>query len=95
VPSNPKSAFGKILVALRESTIHDQKPLSQEALAEACKLSRDYISKLERGLAMPSVKTIEKLARQFDLTGEQLYHRFILKMKNEGIYEHWITSRGR
>jgi transcriptional regulator with XRE-family HTH domain len=90
VPGNPKIAFGQVLLPLRES-----EGLSQEALAEACKLSRDYISKLERGLAMPSVKTIEKIARQFDLSGEQLYHRFILKLKNEGIYEHWITSKGR
>jgi transcriptional regulator with XRE-family HTH domain len=82
--------FGNILLNLREG-----EGWSQEALAETCKLSRDYISKLERGLAMPSVKTFEKIARQFDLSGEQLYHRFIVKLKNEGIYEHWITSKGR
>jgi transcriptional regulator with XRE-family HTH domain len=90
MPGNPKGTFGKILINLRES-----EGLSQEALAEACKLSRDFISKLERGRAMPSLKTLEKLGPQFDLTGEQLYHRFILKLKNEGVYEHWISSKGR
>jgi transcriptional regulator with XRE-family HTH domain len=90
VRGNPQSIFGAILLALRES-----EGWSQEGLAEACKLSRDYISRLERGLAMPSLKTIHRLARNLNLTGEELHHRFIVKLKNEGIYEQWISSAGR
>jgi transcriptional regulator with XRE-family HTH domain len=52
-----KTAFSKTLRDLRFKS-----GLSQQALADYCELERVYISKLERGLCMPSIETIFKIA---------------------------------
>ena len=45
-----------------------EKAYSQEGLAEAAKLERAYVGKIERGEANVSVRTAFKLARSLDLT---------------------------
>jgi transcriptional regulator with XRE-family HTH domain len=42
--------------------------LSQEALADLAGLHRTYISILERGLRVPSIEIVRKLAAAFDTT---------------------------
>ena len=37
--------------------------LSQESLAELAALNRGYLGKIERGVASPSIGTMDKLAR--------------------------------
>lgn len=61
--------FGEILKELRE-----QKDLSQQALADYAEMDRAYISKLERGISVPSIITIFKLAE-------------VLKMKPQDIIQ--------
>ncbi|GCC51269.1 XRE family transcriptional regulator [Chryseotalea sanaruensis] len=46
--------------------------LSQQALADYCDLERVYISKLERGLSMPSIETIFKIAEVLDMKPSEL-----------------------
>lgn len=53
-----KSAFAKTLKELRKNS-----GMSQQELADYCELERVYISKLERGLSMPSIDTIFRLSR--------------------------------
>jgi len=49
--------FGQVVRACRES-----RGLSQEALAELANLNRSYLGEIERGVAVPSVETMQKLA---------------------------------
>ena len=88
--TSPKTIFGEILYNLRQ-----KKGISQEALAASASLSRDFISKLENGYRMPSLKTIAKLAPHFQLSPAELYQRFLNKMKSEGLFDAWVISRGQ
>ncbi len=56
--------FGNVLRAARE-----QRGLSQEALAGLACLSRSYLGEIERGVVVPSLDTLKKLA---DALGEKL-----------------------
>ena len=49
--------FGRVVRRRREAA-----GLSQEALADEAGLHRTYISLLERGLRMPSIEVVRKLA---------------------------------
>ena len=49
--------FGLVVRASRES-----RGLSQEALAELANLNRSYLGEIERGVAVPSIETMQKLA---------------------------------
>ncbi len=50
--------FGQAVRQARE-----QRHYSQEQLAEIANLNRSYIGEVERGLVMPSLATMEKIAR--------------------------------
>lgn len=51
------SKFGRVIRTNRE-----QRGLSQEALAELADLNRSYLGEIERGSAVPSIETMNKLA---------------------------------
>jgi transcriptional regulator with XRE-family HTH domain len=51
------TVFGEVLKSYREF-----RGLSQQALADYAEMDRAYISKLERGISVPSVVTVFKLA---------------------------------
>ena len=59
--------FGNTLRQFR-----DRKGWSQEALAEHSDLNRSYIGELERGQAIASLITLEKLASAFGVTMSHL-----------------------
>lgn len=52
-----RKRFGERLRELR-----NEKRLTQEALAEKCDISVEFISNIERGVNAPSFDVIEKLA---------------------------------
>jgi transcriptional regulator with XRE-family HTH domain len=56
--------FGRVIRNLRE-----QRGLSQEALSELATLSRSFLGEIERGEAIPSLETLQKLS---DALGEKL-----------------------
>lgn len=66
--------FGEILRNLRT-----ENGLSQEKLAELCDLHDRYISFLERGMRQPSVTTVIKIAKAFDMSASEL----IQKLENK------------
>lgn len=45
---------------------------SQEQLAECAGLNRSYVGEIERGTAIASIVTLDKLARAFNLPVERL-----------------------
>lgn len=55
--------FGMALRQLRE-----REGWSQEALAEHADLNRSYVGEIERGQAIPSLLTLEKLAKALGLS---------------------------
>jgi len=62
--------FGSIVRQSRES-----RGWSQEVLADRANLNRSYLGEVERGSAMPSLATIEKLARAFNTSMSDLVGR--------------------
>lgn len=56
-----ESAFGQTLRRLRES-----KGLSQEELADCCRIHRTYVSQLERGLKSPTLRLVWKICESLE-----------------------------
>lgn len=55
-------SFGVFLFTQRTS-----RKISQEKLAELCQLDRTYISLLERGLRQPTLTTLHKISKAFEI----------------------------
>lgn len=62
--------FGRVVKQLRE-----EHRYSQEALADRASLNRTYLGEVERGVAVPSLATIAKIASAFNLSASELIAR--------------------
>jgi transcriptional regulator with XRE-family HTH domain len=62
MPSDPQVMFGKTLRELRQ-----RRKLTQEGLADAAGLHRNYVSDCERGTRNISLQNILALARALDV----------------------------
>ena len=62
--------FGRVVKQLRE-----EHRYSQEALADRANLNRTYLGEVERGVAVPSLATIAKIANAFNLSASELIAR--------------------
>lgn len=60
--SDLKIVFGEVLKEFRL-----KKELTQQQLADYTGMDRAYISELERGLLLPSLETVIKLAHQLKI----------------------------
>jgi transcriptional regulator with XRE-family HTH domain len=58
-----QQAFGKVVRRRRQKA-----ELSQEALADKAGLHRNYVGLLERGLRMPSIEVVRRLALALETT---------------------------
>lgn len=67
---NLKEIFGYVLRELRE-----RKGVSQQNVADNCNFERVFISRLERGLAQPTITTVFKLAAFFEIPPQHLIER--------------------
>ena len=63
--------IGQVIRANRE-----QRGLSQEALAALANLNRSYLGEIERGTAMPSVETLQKLATALGEKLSTIIHQY-------------------
>ena len=63
----------RALVARNIRRLRVARELSQEVLAVDAGIDRTYVSRLERGLADPTVAVLEKLARALSSNIEELF----------------------
>ncbi len=56
-----------MLIGERIRAIREAKKLSQGGIEKRCGLFRVYISRVENGHLVPSIETLEKLARGFEV----------------------------
>jgi transcriptional regulator with XRE-family HTH domain len=59
--------FGRVIKQLRQ-----YNRFSQEELAQRAQLNRTYLGEVERGVAIPSLTTIAKIAVAFDVSAAEL-----------------------
>ena len=64
------------MVEVHAGAERDKLGWSQERMAEACDLSRVYISQLERGLRNPTVLAFMRIARALELKPSSLLRKF-------------------
>lgn len=70
-----KSDIGKIIKTLRKNN-----NLTQDELAEKVDISKNYLSKVERGICLLNVETFLKMAEVLDFTLEDFgIQRFTIK----------------
>src|SRR5713101_5061393 len=63
-----------MLIGDRIRAIREAKKLSQGDIEKRCGLKRAYISRVENGHTVPSVETLEKLARALEAPLYQLFY---------------------
>jgi transcriptional regulator with XRE-family HTH domain len=88
-----------MIVGERLRQIREQKNLSQGDLERKTGLIRSYISRVENGHTVPSLGTLEKLARALDIPLYRFFHdeqespkEPLLAKSTEDIIEGWGAS---
>jgi transcriptional regulator with XRE-family HTH domain len=63
-----------MLIGNRLKELRESKQLSQGDIEKRCGLLRCYISRVENGHTVPSVETLEKMARAMEVPMYRLFH---------------------
>jgi transcriptional regulator with XRE-family HTH domain len=63
-----------MLIGNRLKELRESKQLSQGDIEKRCGLLRCYISRVENGHTVPSVETLEKMARALEVPMYRLFH---------------------
>jgi transcriptional regulator with XRE-family HTH domain len=63
-----------MIIGDRLRAIREQKKLSQGDIEHRCGLLRCYISRVENGHTVPSIETLEKMARALEVPLYQLFY---------------------
>jgi transcriptional regulator with XRE-family HTH domain len=63
-----------MVISERLRAIREQKDLSQGDIEERTGLKRCYVSRVENGHTVPSIETLEKLARALEVPMYQLFY---------------------
>ena len=63
-----------MIIGDRLRAIREQKKLSQGDIEHRCGLLRCYLSRVENGHTVPSIETLEKMARALDVPLYQLFY---------------------
>jgi transcriptional regulator with XRE-family HTH domain len=63
-----------MLMGNRLKELRESKQLSQGDIEKRCGLLRCYISRVENGHTVPSVETLEKMARALEVPMYRLFH---------------------
>lgn len=59
-------------IGARIHFLRKQRGMTLEQLSETSKLTKSFVSKIERGLSVPSISTAMRIAESFDVTVSQL-----------------------
>ena len=62
-----------MVISDRSRAIREQKDLSQVDIEQRTGLKRCYVSRVENGHTVPSIETLEKLARALEVPMGQLW----------------------
>jgi len=68
IPVSPQKALG-----LRVKELRSEKSITQEELAERCGVFRTYMSRIESGLANPTLTVLYTLADAFEVPIADLF----------------------
>ena len=63
-----------MVISDRSRAIREQKDLSQVDIEQRTGLKRCYVSRVENGHTVPSIETLEKLARALEVPMYQLFY---------------------
>jgi transcriptional regulator with XRE-family HTH domain len=63
-----------VVISDRLRAIREQKALSQADIEQRTGLKRCYVSRVENGHTVPSIETLEKLARALEVPMYQLFY---------------------
>jgi transcriptional regulator with XRE-family HTH domain len=63
-----------MIIGDRLRAIREEKKLSQSDIEQRCGLLRCYISRVENGHTVPSISTLEKMARALEVPLYQLFY---------------------
>jgi len=63
-----------VVISDRLRAIREQKDLSQGDIEQRTGLKRCYVSRVENGHTVPSIETLEKLARALEIPMYQLFY---------------------
>jgi len=63
-----------MVISYRLRAIREQKDLSQGDIEQRTGLKRCYVSRVENGHTVPSIETLEKLARALEVPMYQLFY---------------------
>jgi transcriptional regulator with XRE-family HTH domain len=77
-----------MIIADRLRNIREMKELSQGELAKRTRLPRSYLSRVENGHTVPTIETLEKIARAFEIPMYQLFY------EDEKSPERTVIARG-
>lgn len=70
--SNAVGKSGNGGIGGRIRFLRQQRGMTLEELSASSKLTKSFVSKIERGVSVPSISTAMRLARSFDITISQL-----------------------
>ena len=77
-----------MIIADRLRNIREAKKLSQGELAKRTGLHRCYLSRVENGHTIPTIETLEKITRAFEIPMYQLFY------EDEKSPERTVIARG-
>lgn len=77
VPSRPPASFEDIAIqralGVRLKQLRHERDWTQEALVDRCGLDRSFIAEIETGKANPTLRTLGRLARAFQIDLAELF----------------------
>ena len=79
----------KKLIGTQIAKVRNNREITQERLAELINVTPETISRLERGISIPSIKTLEKISHALHTSLKDLFDFEYLEEPNKGdAFEH-------